>query len=92
MRHIEGLGTRLKFSHTHTHTHTPPSYPWFQSLGLRWYGLPAVSSMMLDVGGLEFTGIPFNGWYMVTEVGRDLGDADRYNMLKASGCGGVVYR
>lgn len=48
--------------------------------------------MMLDVGGLEFTGIPFNGWYMVTEVGRDLGDADRYNMLKASGCGGVVYR
>ena len=40
--------------------------------------------MMLDVGGLEFTGIPFNGWYMVTEVGRDLGDADRYNMLKVS--------
>ena len=41
-----------------------------------------MSSVILDVGGLEFTGAPFNGWYMSTEIGRDLGDADRYNMLK----------
>jgi nitric oxide synthase oxygenase domain/subunit len=57
-------------------------YDWFKNLGLKWYAIPAVSSMLLDCGGLEFPGIPFNGWYMVTEIGRDLGDLNRYNMLK----------
>jgi len=37
-------------------------YPWFEKLGLKWYALPAVANMMLDAGGLEFTGAPFNGW------------------------------
>jgi len=37
--------------------------------------------MMLDVGGLEFTACPFNGWYMGTEIGRDLADINRYNKL-----------
>nr|AAK61379.1 nitric oxide synthase [Discosoma striata] len=60
-----------------------PKYPWFEKLGLRWYALPAVSNMMLDAGGLEFTAAPFNGWYMVTEIGtRDLADQQRYNMLE----------
>ncbi|KAL9981801.1 hypothetical protein ACROYT_G010554 [Oculina patagonica] len=60
-----------------------PKYPWFEKLGLKWYALPAVSNMMLDAGGLEFTAAPFNGWYMVTEIGaRDLGDQQRYNMLE----------
>lgn len=57
-------------------------YDWFKDLGLRWYGLPAVANMLLDCGGLEFTGIPFNGWYMGTEIARDLGDVSRYNRLK----------
>lgn len=39
--------------------------------------------MMLDCGGLEFTGAPFNGWYMSTEIGcRDLCDVNRYNILE----------
>ncbi len=58
------------------------SYPWFELMGLKWYCLPAVSAMMLDVGGLEFPGVPFNGWYMSTEIGRDLIDETRYNLLK----------
>jgi len=37
--------------------------------------------MKLDVGGIEFTACPFNGWYMGTEVGRDLADVNRYNKL-----------
>jgi len=53
-------------------------------MGLKWYGLPAVSCMLLDCGGLEFPGIPFSGWYMCTEIGRDLGDSNRYNLLKVS--------
>lgn len=58
-------------------------YNWFEELGLQWYALPAVANMKLDVGGVEFPCSPFNGWYMVTEIGaRDLGDTARYNMLE----------
>jgi nitric-oxide synthase len=37
--------------------------------------------MSLDCGGLVFTACPFNGWYMQTEIARDLADANRYNKL-----------
>ena len=49
-------------------------------MGLKWYALPAVSGMALDCGGLQFTCLAFNGWYMTTEIGtRDLADVHRYN-------------
>ncbi|XP_068736413.1 nitric oxide synthase 1-like isoform X2 [Montipora capricornis] len=71
----DNLVLRVKIKH--------PKYPWFEKLGLQWYALPVVANMMLDAGGLEFTGAPFSGWYMVTEIGaRDLGDQQRYNMLE----------
>ncbi|KAG9340584.1 hypothetical protein JZ751_021406 [Albula glossodonta] len=61
-------------------------YKWFKDLQLQWYTVPAVSSMMLEVGGLEFTACPFNGWYMGTEIGvRDLCDPHRYNILERVG-------
>lgn len=60
-------------------------YEWFKELDLKWYGLPAVANMLLEVGGLEFTACPFNGWYMGTEIGvRDFCDAQRYNILKVT--------
>ena len=60
-------------------------FPWFKDLGLKWYGVPAVANMRLDCGGINYTGCPFNGWYMGTEVGaRDFGDVQRYNMLPVS--------
>ncbi|XP_071093891.1 nitric oxide synthase-like isoform X1 [Haliotis cracherodii] len=60
-----------------------PKYPWFAELGLRWYGLPAVSAILFDCGGLEFTAAPFNGWYMGTEIGaRDFCDVSRYNITE----------
>lgn len=62
-----------------------PSYPWFADLELRWYGVPMVSNMKLDCGGLEFTACPFNGWYMGTEIGaRDLCDLQRYNITQVT--------
>uniref|UniRef100_A0A4W6EAA9 Nitric oxide synthase n=1 Tax=Lates calcarifer TaxID=8187 RepID=A0A4W6EAA9_LATCA len=62
---------------------THPKYEWFKDLDLKWYGLPAVSNMLLEVGGLEFTGCPFSGWYMGTEIGvRDFCDSSRYNILE----------
>lgn len=58
-------------------------YDWFEELGLKWFAVPGVSCLMLDAGGLEFTAIPFNGWYMGTEIGaRDLCDPQRYNITE----------
>ncbi|KAM6460457.1 nitric oxide synthase, inducible isoform 2-T4 [Liasis olivaceus] len=63
-----------------------PTYEWFKDLDLKWYAVPAVSNMLLEVGGLEFTACPFNGWYMGTEIGvRDFCDARRYNILQEVG-------
>lgn len=59
-------------------------YDWFAEMGLEWFAVPAVASMMLDVGGVQYTAAPFNGWYMSSEVAsRDLCDVQRYNLLQA---------
>ncbi|WP_231607682.1 nitric oxide synthase oxygenase [Streptacidiphilus albus] len=61
-----------------------PQHPGFAGLGLRWYAVPAVSDMTLEIGGVSYPAAPFNGWYMGTEIGsRDLGDTARYNRLPA---------
>lgn len=62
---------------------SPGRFEWFKDLGLKWYGLPAVSNMLLEIGGLEFSACPFSGWYMGTEIGvRDYCDNSRYNILE----------
>jgi nitric-oxide synthase len=59
-----------------------PHYPWFRELGLRWYALPAVCEMALDLGGVHYRAIPFNGFYMSTEIGaRNFSDDTRYDKL-----------
>lgn len=59
-----------------------PDYPAFADLGLKWYAVPMVADMLLDMGGLRYTAAPFNGWYMGTEIGaRNLADEHRYNLL-----------
>jgi nitric-oxide synthase len=61
---------------------THPEHRWFGALGLRWYAVPAISDMTLEIGGISYPAAPFNGWYMGTEIGaRNLADADRYAML-----------
>ncbi|NP_001098407.1 nitric oxide synthase 2a, inducible [Danio rerio] len=63
-----------------------PEYEWFKDLDLKWYAIPAVANMLMEVGGLEFTACPFNGWYMGTEIGvRDFCDSQRYNILERVG-------
>lgn len=50
---------------------------------MRWYALPAVSNMMFDCGGIQFTATAFSGWYMSTEIGsRDLCDVNRRNLTE----------
>lgn len=59
-----------------------PNYEWFQELDLKWYKLPLISNMKLDIGGIIYPAAPFNGWYMLDEVAtRNLGDKSRYDVL-----------
>lgn len=59
-----------------------PDYPGFADLGLKWHALPSISAMRLEIGGLDYTCAPFNGWYMGAEIGaRNLSDTYRYNVL-----------
>ncbi|KAK2723633.1 hypothetical protein QYM36_002093 [Artemia franciscana] len=58
-----------------------PKYEKFTDLGYKWFALPGVSCLKLDCGGLEFSAIPFSGWYSDSEIGsRDLGDKHRFNL------------
>lgn len=59
-----------------------PDYPNFDDLHLQWYAVPIISDMKLEIGGLNYTAAPFNGWYMGTEIGaRNFADTTRYNVL-----------
>jgi nitric-oxide synthase len=63
-----------------------PEFGWFADLGLRWHAVPVISDMYLDIGGVCYPAVPFNGWYMGTEIGsRNFGDAGRYNQLPVIG-------
>ena len=61
-------------------------YPELAKLNLQWYAVPAVSGMYLDCGGVVYPSCGFNGWYMSTEIMRDLCDPGRYNKLKVYKC------
>lgn len=59
-----------------------PGFPWFVELGLKWYAVPVITNMVLEIGGLHYTAAPFNGWFMETEIGaRNFGDETRYHQL-----------
>lgn len=59
-----------------------PAIPEFKSLGFRWYAVPAISNFSMHVGGITYACIPFNGWYMETEIMRDFLDEYRYNKME----------
>ena len=59
-----------------------PSLSGIGEMNLEWYALPAVSGMLMEIGGIQFPACPFSGWYAVTEIAtRDLLDEQRYNLL-----------
>jgi len=63
-----------------------PHYEWFADLNLKWYAVPMISDMALEIGGITYTAAPFNGWYMGTEIGaRNFADEFRYNLLPQIG-------
>lgn len=61
-----------------------PEIDGFEELGVKWYAVPIISDMKMEVGGIHYIMAPFNGWYMGTEIGaRNLADEDRYDLLPA---------
>jgi len=67
-----------------------PEQKEIAELGMRWYGVPMIADMRLEIGGISYPAAPFNGWYMGTEIGaRNLADTFRYNKLPAvaAACG-----
>lgn len=59
-----------------------PRYSWFKDLKLKWYAVPIISNMVLEIGGIQYHTAPFSGWYMSTEIAsRNLADSFRYNKL-----------
>lgn len=63
-----------------------PEHPWLETLGLRWYAVPAVSELALEAGAVRYRLAPFNGWYMGTEIAaRNFTDASRYDLLPEIG-------
>ncbi len=58
-----------------------PTIP-IQAFQAKWYAVPIISDMRLEIGGITYSAAPFNGWYMGTEIGaRNLADTNRYNLL-----------
>lgn len=63
-------------------TITHPDYDLFGDQTIKWYAVPMISDMRLEIGGISYPCAPFNGWYMGTEIGaRNLADTDRYDLL-----------
>lgn len=59
-----------------------PEIPSLAALRIKWYAVPIISDMKLEIGGIHYSAAPFNGWYMVTEIAaRNLADSYRYNLL-----------
>ena len=59
-----------------------PTVPELKDVGMRWYAIPAISNFSVHIGGIHYGCIPFNGWYMDTEIMRDFLDEYRYNKME----------
>ena len=58
-----------------------PKFPEFAKLGLRWCVVPTVTCFTMKLGGLHYTCCPFNGWFMETEITRDLLEPGRMDKM-----------
>ena len=56
-----------------------PAYPEFDALGMQWCAVPAISNFRMDIGGVQYGCIPFNGWFMETEIARNVWEEWRYD-------------
>ena len=45
-----------------------PQHPALASLGMRWYPIPAVCALNMEIGGIVYSAVPFNGEYCSINV------------------------
>ena len=65
---------------------THPTEPEITKLGLRWYAIPSVSSMMLEAGGIQYTCNQVAGFFQDTEISvMNLLAESRYNLMEPIG-------
>ncbi len=57
-----------------------PEFPEVKKLGYKWTAIPALSNFSVMIGGIEYTAAQFNGWFVTTEIARNL--LERYEALK----------
>eukprot|EP00980_Cylindrotheca_fusiformis_P003855 scaffold858_cov123-Cylindrotheca_fusiformis.AAC.31 len=55
-----------------------PDRPELSKLGLRWTTVPAISNFKMNLGGVVYQNMPFNGWFVSTEIVRNL--MERYDV------------
>lgn len=60
-----------------------PSYPGFRELNMRWCAVPAITNFRMAIGGVQYGCLPFNGWFMETEIARNLWEEWRYDKAEA---------
>lgn len=54
-----------------------PTYSAITKLGYKWIVVPAISNFKMTLGGVEYQNMPFNGWFVSTEIVRNL--LERYD-------------
>ena len=54
-----------------------PNRPELTALGYSWTTVPAISNFKMNLGGVLYQNMPFNGWFMTTEIVRNL--MERYD-------------
>jgi len=57
-----------------------PDFPTVKDLGYKWAAVPAISNFMMELGGIKYPCAPFNGWFVSTEIARNL--MERYNVTE----------
>lgn len=57
-----------------------PHFPKVKELGYKWSAIPAISNFSLNLGGIKYSCAPFNGWFVTTEIVRNL--LERYDAAK----------
>ena len=49
-----------------------PTNTKFADLGYKWGTVPAISNFKMNLGGILYQNMPFNGWFLTTEIVRNL--------------------
>ncbi len=60
-----------------------PTEPGIEALGLKWCAVPAIANFRMEIGGLNYGCLPFNGWFMGSEIARNLFESKRYDRAEA---------